>query len=141
MLRIKLQSDSEMPDMFKGLELLTNAAFVSLANIIIDESQNQITIPMERRSYKRERFLLFGERYRRISKELIDSKLVIKNVVDYRMDDNLHLSEIQLIFGVSVSDKEIYLCSAEESRGIPAFTMSIKVQTYDIELVDEKRKT
>lgn len=140
-MRITIQSDSEIPDLFKGLELLTNAAQVTLADIMVDESRNEIAIPMKRRSYARERSLLFGVRYKLLSPEWIDSSLVIRNVVDHKAENNLHLPDIQLLFGVNVKNKEIYFCSVEEQAGVLAFRMSIKIWTYDIELTDETRQT
>jgi hypothetical protein len=128
-------------DLLKGLELLTNAAKVTLAGIIVDESQHEITIPMQRRSYERRRFLLFGERLNLLSSEWIDGRLIIKNVVDYKIKDNLRLPDIRLLFGVAIKNKEICLCSAEEQSGVTAFEMSIKVQSYDVELRDERKQT
>ena len=120
---------------------MTNSAQVTLADIMVDESRTEITIPMKRRSYARERSLLFGEHYKLLSPEWIDSSLVIRNVIDHEMEDNLHLPDIQLLFGVNVKNKEIYFCSVEEQAGVLAFRMSIKVRTYDIELTDEIRQT
>ena len=36
-MRVLIQSDVDVLDLFKGLELLTNAAKVTVANVIIDE--------------------------------------------------------------------------------------------------------
>ena len=135
-MRVLIQSDSDVGALFKELELLTNAAKLTLANITVDESRNKITIPMQRRAYERKRFLLFGERYKLVSSELIDSKLIIKNVVDCKIKDNLHFLEIQLLFGVAIKNKEIHLHSVEEQSGVTAFEMIIEVHSYDIELQD-----
>ena len=135
-MRVLIQSDSDVGALFKELELLTNAAKLTLANITVDESRNKITIPMQRRAYERKRFLLFGERYKLVSSELIDSKLIIKNVVDCKIKDNLHFLEIQLLFGVAIKNKEIHLHSVEEQSGVTAFEMIIEVHSYDIELRD-----
>ena len=135
-MRVLIQSDSDVGALFKELELLTNAAKLTLANITVDESRNKITIPMQRRAYERKRFLLFGERYKLVSSELIDSKLIIKNVVDCKIKDNLYFSDIQLLFGVAVKNKEIHLHSVEEQSGVTAFEMIIEVHSYDIELQD-----
>ena len=136
-MRIIIKSDSETLDLFKGLELITNAAKVTLASIMVDASRNEITIPMQRRSYERKQSLLFGERYKLLSPELIDSKLIIKNVVGHKIKDNLHLPDILLLFGVAIKNKEICFCSSEEQSGVTAFEMSIEVQSYDIELRDK----
>lgn len=138
-MRISIQSDYEIIDLFKGLELLTNFAQVKLASIMVDEFRNVIAIPMRRRSYQRKRFLFIGERYKLLSPQLINSNLVIRNIIDHREEDNLRLPEIQLLFGVNVKNKEILLCSVEEHHGVAAFRMNITVQTYDIELRDEKK--
>ena len=135
-MRITIQSDSETPDLFKGLELMTMSAFVKLADIKVDEAGSEIIIPMKRRLYERMRSLLLGERYKLISNDLIDSRLIIRNVVDHNVDDNLNLPEIQILFGVIISNKELYLCSVEEQSGVIAYQMSIQVKTYDIELID-----
>ena len=135
-MRVLIQSDSDVGALFKELELLTNAAKLTLANITVDESRNKITIPMQRRAYERKRFLLFGERYKLVSSELIDSKLIIKNVVDCKIKDNLYFLEIQLLFGVAIKNKEIHLHSVEEQSGVTAFEMIIEVHSYDIELRD-----
>jgi hypothetical protein len=136
-MRLTIESDCETIDFFKELELLTNAAQVTAASIVIDEAKNEITIPMKRRSYKRQRFLFIGERYKLQSPDLIESRLIVKQVVAHEQEDNLHLPEIHILFGVNVKDKEISLCSAEEQSGVTAFRMSIKVTKYDIELSDE----
>ena len=139
-MKIIIQLDSEAIDLFKGLELLTNAAKVTLSSVRIDKSRNEITIPMKRRSYERKRFLFFCERYKLISSDLIDSILIIRNVLSHKIIDNFNLADVLLLFGVSIKNKEIFLCSAEEQSGATAFEMSIKVQTYDIELRDERKK-
>ena len=136
-MRVKIQSDSDVINLFKELALLTNGAKVTLASIVVDESQDEITIPMRRRSYERKRIFLFGEHYKLISSELIDSRLIVKNTVDYEIKDKLHLPEIELLFGVTIKNKRIYFCSVEEQSGITAFEMSIKVRSYDINLHDE----
>jgi hypothetical protein len=136
-MNVIIQSDSEMPGLFREFELLTHAARVTLTSIVVDEARHEITIPMQRRGYERKRFLFFGERYRLISPELIESELVVRNVASYRIDDPLGLPAIQLLFGVAIKNKEIYLCSVEEQTGVTAFEMSMKVQSYDIELRDE----
>jgi len=135
-MRIVIQSNSEESDFFKGLALLTNAAEITLETIVIDETQNEIRIPMRRKSYERRRLLFFGERYKLISPELIDSVLVIKNVISHNLKDNLHLADIHILFGISIRNKEIFCCSAEEQSGVTAFEISIKVQAYDLELQD-----
>ncbi len=135
-MRLLIQSDSETVDLFKELQLLTNTAKVTLADIVVDESRNEITIPMERKSYERKRLLL-GESYKLVSSELINSRLIIKNVAHCKMEDNLHLSNIQLLFGVRIKNKEIYLSSVEEQSGVSAFEMPIEVRSYDIELRDD----
>ena len=139
-MRLLILSDAEAIDLFKGLELLTNAAKVTLSSINVDESRHEITIPMKRRSFERKRFLLFGERYKLLSSDLIDSNLIIRNVLNHKITDNLHLTDILILFGVSIKNKEIILCSAEDQSGETAFVMSIKVQTYDIELLDENKQ-
>lgn len=137
-MRIIIQSDSDVVDLFKGLELLTNAAKVTLASITVDGSRNEITIPMQRRSYERRRLLTFGESLNLVSPEWTDSRLIIKNVVDRTIRDNLHLPDILLLFGVAIKNKEIRFCSAEEQSGVMVFEMSINVQSYDVELRDER---
>jgi hypothetical protein len=135
-MRLTIESDSEIIDLFKGLELLTNAAQVTLASIVIDGFKGEITIPMKRRSYERQRFLLIGERYRVLSPELIESNLVIREVVAHELEDNLRFPDIHILFGVNAKYKEISLCSADEQSGVSAFRMSIRVRKYDIELSD-----
>ena len=92
---------------------------------------------MRRKSYERKRILLFGERYKLVSSELIDSRLIIKNVVDCKIEDKLHVPDIQLLFGVAIKNREVLLHSVEEQSGVAAFDMTIEVQSYDIELRDE----
>ena len=73
-MRLLIQSDSETVDLFKELQLLTNTAKVTLADIVVDEFRNEITIPMERKSYERKRLLL-GESYKLVSSELINKQI------------------------------------------------------------------
>ena len=120
---------------------MTNAAKVALASVLIDESRKEITIPVKQRSYERKRSIFFGERYKLLSIELIDSKLIINNVVSHKIHNNLNLPEIHFLFGVIIKNKEIRFYSTEEQSGVTAYEMYIKVQSYDIELRDEKQPT
>ena len=136
-MRIFLQSDDETKDLFKELEFLTNSAEITLSYLNIDEINKKIVIPLVRKNYRRKKGFLRGS-YKLSSSKLIKSELIVKNILDYEINDNLNLKSIDILFGVNISNKEIYLSSVEERSGVTAFDLSIKVSSYDLELIDKE---
>jgi hypothetical protein len=136
-MRISLQSETDTQDLFKQIEILTNAAKVKISSISFDDSNKVITIPMVRKHYKRKKGLLV-ERNKLSSSKLTESELIIGDFINYKVNDTLHLSDITILFGVKINNKEIYLSSVEEKSGKTAFDLFIKVNSYDLEFIDKE---
>ena len=136
-MKISLQSDTDTQDLFRQIEILTNAANVTISNISIDEKNKVISIPMVRKHYERKKGLLV-ESYKLSSSKLTESELIIRDFINYKIDDTLNLSDITLLFGVKINNKEIYLSSVEEKSGKTAFDLFIKVNTYNLEFIDKE---
>ena len=128
---------SAAPELASQLSLLTHAAELELAAIRFDKQTSSITIPLRRKRYLRKRlFFGFGERYQLVSPETIECLLLVRDVLEFRLEDRLSLPLVTLLFGAKLTGKEVYLCSAEESKGISAFELLIKIRSCDIELRD-----
>jgi hypothetical protein len=130
---------SASPELASQLSLLTHAAELEPSTITFDKQTSSITIPVRRKQYLR-RWLFFGlgERYQQVSPETIESFLIVRDVLEFRPVDRFSLPRITLLFGVKLTENEIYLCSAEESKGIIAFELLVKIRSYDIELRDRE---
>jgi hypothetical protein len=135
-MQLTIKSDLDISDLFRGLELLTNAAGITLADIVIDEARHEVTIPMRRWSYERGRFL-FVNYFKELSPEPIASTLVIRDTASCDLKNRHDGPQICLLFGVKIENREVYLCSVEEGHGVPCFEMTIRVLSYDIELRDD----
>jgi hypothetical protein len=138
MMMIAIQSAILPTDFTSGLELLTNAAEITIAEIVIDEARHEVMIPMRRWSYERGRFL-FVNYFKELSPEPIASTLVIRDTASCELKNHHDRPEFCLMFGVKIENREVYLCSAEEDHGVPCFEMTIRVLSYDIELCDEDK--
>jgi len=130
-----LHSDS--PELLSQLALLTHNAEVTPSAVTFDEQTATVTIPMRRRHYARQRTLFgLGEKFRQIAPEKTESVLTIRDVIEFHKEERIPLPAIQLLFGVNVKEKEVYLCSAEERSGVHVFEVHVKVRSYSIELND-----
>ena len=68
----------------------------------------------------------------------VRTSVTIRNVTDCRID---RLSEerltVTIIFGLKVEQNTVFMCSAEEDKGQPLFSMDCRVSELDIEIKDE----
>ena len=128
---------SDSTKLLRRLQLLTNAAELSPSAITIDNTRKEIIIPLSRKEYARKRlFFGLGEAYRRVSSTVIPAELVIRDFLEYELTNVLRLESVTLLFGVKVEDLSVYLCCVEETAGTPAFQLSVKLRSYDIEVRD-----
>src|SRR5215211_5030631 len=121
-MRFAFESFTRMPHVSEMLSTLTSGARIDIRNIHYDESQRMVNILMERKELISFKKSFFGKEQPIYSQNALKTLLIVKDVIgiDIKPDDRLIAelnSSFTVLFGVKLSDNELYLRSVEESRG------------------------
>jgi hypothetical protein len=143
-MRITFEASEISTPISRTFAALTNMAEICINNIQHDEENGIVEIPMKRREVieqKRKGCLgLFLPTYI-AGYTWFDSKLIIRQVIELKMDvDDLLIAECDACFsammGLKIDDHELYLGSLEEASGKTLCQIFIKVNKFDLELID-----
>lgn len=139
-MRILIDSQIFLPNIFRDIAVLTDKAKVILEKIEFNKDNKSIRMPIKRKNignFKSNIFFSKGSSIVKDDKE-IASIIIIENVIDFEIKDNSDgmISEFMILFGIKISEREIYISSVEESRGNNLIEIIIKVEKIKFELCD-----
>ena len=67
----------------------------------------------------------------------VRTRVTIRNVTDCRIDRFPEEGRtVTIIFGLKVEQKAVFMCSAEEDKGQPSFSVDCRVSELDLEMKD-----
>ncbi len=68
----------------------------------------------------------------------IRSKITIRKVTHCQIERYQQSKQtVMIIFGLKIEEDRMYICSAEEDRGQPLFSIDCRVSELDLEIKDE----
>jgi hypothetical protein len=137
-MNLHVRGSSIEPILIEVLASLTNGAHLSTRKLTYDSSSGIIRIPIRRPTYRPRRFRRGAVR---IKGQHVPSLVVVRNVTSCAIDSRIPIDEsddIVILFGVQVSQSEIQLDSANESKGEVRFTLRATFSQLDFELTDAK---
>jgi hypothetical protein len=133
-----LKTKPVFPSITREIENITNYAKLEAKNIFWDREKKEVRIELRRRKitgYKRKLFR--SVQYPIYDKEFVKSMVIIKNVVAFELiNRDLESEEFDLLFGLTISNEEIYFNSAQEYHGDVLLEGTIKIENLDIEIID-----
>ena len=143
MMKISFESDIEMPYIERAFYILTEGCKVHLDDVHYDETQGIVEIYLQRKEIKeyKKSFWFWGGVRRVYGHGRVKLLLRIKQVeeVDSQVEDSLITelnSTFTVYFGVTLSKKEVWIASSEESRGKNLCRIIVRVKKLDIEFFD-----
>jgi hypothetical protein len=140
-MKLKIEANIFLPNVFKEISSLTDKAIVNPNSVEYDERKGIVKIPIQRinileNKYKDNK----GKSITNSQKNFLKSIIIIRNVKELKMKfiKELEIKEVTILFGLQIQENyEIYFCSAEETKGDNLLEMIIKINKFDIELLDE----
>jgi len=130
-MKIRIQTNDPSGQILKRVAALLSSARLRPADVEHRPDEQLVTFPLRRHPFLRGGF--FGTRR---AKEAVPSRVTIRNVTESFPVDGGQCEEIRVLFGLSVRDGEVYLCSVEEDQGVTCFELRCRVGGFDIELED-----
>lgn len=140
LITIKGENFSEY--IYKEIMNLTDHSILHINDVKHDKEDETLCLFLERYRFLKIKRVLFGiieapTMYDRSSR--IRTSVIIKNVIDLKVDNNypLEVSETIIGGGITVKDnKHIYICSQEDYHGKLSYFMKIDVSSIDITISD-----
>ena len=128
-------------NIYDEFEALTDRAILDVDLIEYDEESRQVVIPLTRLP------IVPGQKkvFRRITQYAQDKNqetacvVTVRNVTDFKMETFFEEDEdrkINLIFGITIKDNNVFMSSVQEVRGKHLFGLSIETNSLDIEIRD-----
>mgnify|MGYP003980473947 CR=1 FL=1 len=102
---------------------LTNHATLSIGSVRYERENRRLSFRLSRR-HSRGKY--------------VTAEVTVRNVISCEIADHAgpDFPEVDLLFGVTVQNREVFLSSVEEDRGTNLFVVSAKVDGFDVELRD-----
>jgi hypothetical protein len=124
-------------NMFLEIETITDHSILPCDSVKYDPENKLVTMLIWRYPFKTTKvgFLRFLGSRRDKSVE-INSRVTIRNVEECLIEHNFGLLQVTLLFGVGVRGNNIFVTSAEESRGMIGFRVTMTVSELDLEIED-----
>ncbi len=128
-------------NLLKEISILTDQARLLFRNIEYDEVKGLIVLPVERFKVltKRRVFGVFITR-KYEKNAVVESKITIRNITKCHVENNIDdqkTTYVTVLFGVTIRNDEIMVCSLEEDRGKKLYSIELKVSELDIEISDQ----
>ena len=141
-MQLRIKGTGFTENVFAELSALTDRATLRFKDVNYKKEDKVIFIPIERYAITgRSKFFGTIVPYKIDKSARIKSLLTIKNVVDCEIVNNIDdpsIFEVTILFGVKVKGKQIYVCSAEETRGVTCYSIDLAVNEVEIEIEDEE---
>lgn len=138
---IRIIGSSFTENVFKEILVITDRAKLFFREVKYDEREKIVFIPIRRLAViGKRRFLGSRMPYKYDRGTKILTLVTIRNVEECRIANNIHdplKSEIMIMFGIGIRDKNIIISSAEEYQGTRGYSMILKVSELDIEMSDQ----
>jgi hypothetical protein len=129
-------------NILKEISRLTDQAKLLFRNMEYDEVKGVIILPIERFKVLTKRRIIGVFITRRHEKNaMMQSTITIRNVTECHVENNIDdpkVVYVTLLFGITVRNNDIIICSLEEDRGKPLYSMELKVSELDIEISDQR---
>lgn len=124
-------------NLFLEVETITAHSILPCDSVKYDPENKLVTMLIWRYPLKTTKvgFLRFLGSRRDKSIE-INSRITIRNVEECIKEHNFGLLQVTLLFGIGVRGNRIFVASAEESRGMIGFRVTMTVSELDLEIED-----
>ena len=131
-MNLRIQTHELPVTVVKAVGLMANHGRLRVAEVQYDPKEKTVCFPLER-------FPITGKSiFIRHAKTPVRCCVTFRNVTECKIEDRTDGMEIvDLIFGFTLRQDEIYLCSSAEDRGTPCYQMTCRVSSLDIEITDE----
>ena len=126
-------------DKLKMLNRMINHSKLLVEKVFYDQKKGIISIPIERHEMPPSDSILVNImaffKSSKIEAARIKSKIIIKKVDRCRIVKHLEKnSKIEILFGLLIKENSIYICSAEEAKGVTCYELEAAVKAIDIEV-------
>jgi hypothetical protein len=135
-MHLRLRGERIPADLLELLAALTDGAQLRHTEVTHDPQSREVRLPITRFPLLKRRRLLPNIRDRR---NPISSVVTVRNVVACDIDNSAPADlghVVQLLFGLQVRDRRVYISSAEEDRGHTCFSVTLQLSGLDIEITD-----
>ena len=135
-MHLRLSGERIPAELLELLAALTDGARLRHADVTHDPQSREVRLPITRFPLLKRRRLLPNVRDRQTP---IISVVTVRNVVTCDIENSVPADlghEVQLLFGLQVRDRRVYISSAEEDRGHTCFSVTLQVSELDIEIAD-----
>ncbi|UCG79179.1 MAG: hypothetical protein JSV21_04960 [Nitrospirota bacterium] len=134
---LKLTGNDAPEAVLSSISAITNHSKLSISNVQFYKSEGLVILPIIRHPLIKERKLL-GDKYD--YKRSISSTVTIHSVISCEINDLTHddMDSVDLLFGITYKDDELFVTSVEEDKGNHLYTMSMKIKNIDIEIKDKE---
>ncbi len=115
---------------------LTNRARLRYGDVIFDEAEGVVRLPIVRYPLIKKRSVL-PDRHDR--SKPVNAIVTVRDVLSCDIENNTtpELGDyVHLLFGIQLQDERVYACSAEEDRGQTCYSITMRVSELDIEIAD-----
>jgi hypothetical protein len=123
---------------------ILDRAMVSYRHVAWDQTQRSVTFSAERyKVIEKRRFLDKVIPYKVDRGHCVKTIVKISNVVTCKLENRLNdpeVSRVTVLFGLKIDGTQIYLSSAEEVNGSPAFELTLNVSEVELEIADESKE-
>lgn len=133
-MNLRIQTHELPVTLLKVVGLMANHGKLRIAEVQYDPKEKTVCFPLERFPITGKSILTVT----RHAKTPVRCRVTFRNVTECKIEDRTDGMEIvDLIFGLTLRQDEIYLCSSAEDRGTPCYEMTCRVSSLDIEIRDE----
>jgi hypothetical protein len=144
-MKLIFESDLIIPPMSETFLAITDGARIRLEDIKHDKARGLVEILIQRKELIRFRKTLFGTMQPVYGEKIIETLVVIEAVEDINIKyDHRLVSECNsyftILFGLKISNNEVYFSSAEEFQGTALCQVFIKTKETKIKCIDMEER-
>lgn len=133
-MQARIKADELPETVLEAFGAIANHGRLRVREVEYRAQQQLVTFPMQR-------FAITGTSFwsgTRHSADPVACRVTIRGVTACEIKNTGDCEEIEIIFGIAFPGGEVYLCSAQESRGKTCYALRCRVSGIDIELHDEQ---
>lgn len=115
---------------------MTDAARLNPRDLVVDDAAGVVTLPITRFPLVKRRKVLWNIYD---GKTPIPARILIHNVLRCTVEDHSEqgeADEVMLQYGLWIEGNEIFVCSAQETRGVSQFSLRAHVSELELEIID-----
>ncbi len=131
-MKLRIQADELPITVLEAIGATANRGLLRVKDVVYRPEQQLVTF-LFRRFPIVGKSIFTGTSHSEIP---IPCRVTIRNVAACKIEDAAYCDEITILFGISFRSGEVFLSSAEESRGQACYALNCTVMGIDLEMSD-----